>query len=298
VPPAQRAARARLKAELDRLRRLDRALEGDLRRHGDAARLQEDGELLKTVLPSLRRGDVVAHVIGFDGEPRALALDPAKDPRDQLAALFARAKKARTALALATPRRAVVQVRLAALAPLQARLQAVIGSDAGAVDAALAAVDAALAVSPTMAAPSARRVAARQGRRQPWRAFRLNMDGATVIVRVGRGARDNDALVKAARGNDLWLHARDAVGAHVVVPSPGGPVPDLLLRDAALLAAHFSARRGERHVDVQHTRVKHLKKPGAKAPAGFFLVGQEQVLHLRVDDERVALLLRCEVPAG
>jgi predicted ribosome quality control (RQC) complex YloA/Tae2 family protein len=122
--------------------------------------------------------------------------------------------------------------------------------------------------------------------------------GAVVVVRVGRGARDNDALVKAARGNDLWLHARDAVGAHVVVPSAGGPVPDGLMRDAALLAAHFSARRGERNVDVQHTRVKHLRKPGPGAAPGLFLVGHEQVLPVRLDDERLQILLRAEVPAG
>jgi hypothetical protein len=302
VRVALRSARVRLKAELERLRRLDRALAVDVLRHGDANRLQEEGELLKTVLSTLRRGDGVAHVVGFDGMPRTLALDPMKEPREQLGAWFARARKARAAVAHAAPRQAAVRARLDALVPLSARAQAIAdageGSDDNAAAAVVAAIDDALAVAPPATAPSARRVAARQGRRRPWRAFRLDGDGdAVVIVRVGRGARDNDALVKAARGNDLWLHARDATGAHVVIPSSGGPVAEGLLRDAALLAAHFSVRRGERHVDVQYTRVKHLKKPGAGAPAGLFLVGHEQVLPLRVDDDRVAALLRREVAA-
>jgi predicted ribosome quality control (RQC) complex YloA/Tae2 family protein len=306
VPPALRAARARLKAELDRLARLDKALAGDERKHGDAARLQEDGELLKTALGSLRRGDDHVDVTDFSGEPRRIVLDPTRDAAGNLAAIFVRAKKARAAIAHAAPRRAAVQARLAVLLPLRAQANAVdsnaagnaAGNAAADVAAVVDAIDAALATGPSSTAPSARRVAARQGRRLPWRAFRLPLDaGGDVVVRVGRGARDNDALVKAARGNDLWLHARDTTGGHVVVPSSGGPVPDGLLRDGALLAAHFSARRGERHVDVQHTRVKHLKKPGPGAPPGLFLVGQETVLHLRVDDDRVAALLRCEVPA-
>jgi predicted ribosome quality control (RQC) complex YloA/Tae2 family protein len=299
VPPALRAARDRLKGEIERLVRLDRALARDIAKHGDAARLQEDGELLKTALHAVRRGDDHVDVIGFDGAPRSIALDVTKDARANLSALFSRAKKARTAVAHATPRRAEVQLRLAALTPLRAHAAAVVGADDDEDDVAavVAAILEALAANTTSTAPSARRVAARGGERRPWRAFLLAQDGGDVVVRVGRGARDNDALVKAARGNDLWLHARDAVGAHVVVPSSGGPVPDGLVRDAALLAAHFSARRGERHVDVQHTRVKHLKKPGAGAPAGLFLVGHESVLHVRVDEERIKALLRCEVPA-
>jgi predicted ribosome quality control (RQC) complex YloA/Tae2 family protein len=120
-----------------------------------------------------------------------------------------------------------------------------------------------------------------------------------VLVRVGRGARDNDALVKDARGNDLWLHARGAVGAHVVIPSSadkGGFDGELVL-DAAHLAAHFSSLRGAPRVDVQHTRVKNVRKPGPGAPAGLVLVSQETVLHVRVDEPRLAALLAAEVPA-
>ena len=237
-------------------------------------------------------------VVDFDGTPRTLSLDPTKSGPENLAALFSRSKKARTAALRVGPRRDEVQARIAALEPVRARLLAVDPSDDNAIESAVLAARAALASSTSSAvAPSARRVAARAGRRQPWRCFAIPVAGGSVVVRVGRGARDNDALVKAARGNDLWLHARDAVGAHVVVPSSGGPVDDAVVRDAALLAAHFSARRGERSVDVQTTRVKHLKKPGPGAPAGLFLVGHEVVLALRVDDERTTLLLRAEVPA-
>src|SRR5207253_11403595 len=62
------------------------------------------------------------------------------------------------------------------------------------------------------------RIAAARGRaadRLPYRTFRSS---AGTPILVGRSARDNDALtVKVARGNDVWLHARDIKGAHVVM---------------------------------------------------------------------------------
>ncbi len=298
-PPAATAAdpvlqqlRPRLKAEIDRKRRLLKALQGDQLRHGDPARLKEDGELFKTVMGHTKRGSASVDVTAFDGTPRTLILDPARDARQNLERLFGRAKKARTALARTAPRIAEAQAALVALEQARGLLTSL---DPAAVQQAVVVVEALLGSG----GPSARRQAAMQsaqaGVRRAWRSFRLGNGAGAVVVRVGRGARDNDALVKAAKGNDLWLHARDATGAHVVIPSDGGPIADGLLRDAAQLTAWFSSARGERHVDVQHTRVKHLRKPGGGAPAGLFLVSHESVLPLRVDDERIRLLLAAEV---
>jgi predicted ribosome quality control (RQC) complex YloA/Tae2 family protein len=288
--PALQQARQRLKAEHERLRRLHKKLEGDLARHGDPERLALDGELLKTVMGRLERGADHVVVVDVDGAERTISLDPARDAKGNLQRLFDRARRARAAIAHARPRLDEVGARLGKVATLRDRLGHATVDDEAVV---IADVDALLA-SPD-SGPSARRKAALAGRRRPWRSFVV--DGG-VVVRVGRGAKDNDALVKSARGHDLWLHARDRTGAHVIIPSTGGPIPDATFVDAAHLAAWFSAGRGERHVDIQHTRVKHLKKPGAGAPAGLFLVGHEAVTHLRVDDERTKALLAREVAAG
>ncbi len=291
--PRLLAARTAVKAEIARLQRLSRAVRGDLARHGDPAVYVAHGELLKTALSRVRRGMTFIDVVDFEGAEHRIALRPEKDARDNLAAIFSRAKKAQTAAVHAAPRLAAIDQRLALLVELQARLLR-----ESVEDDTLARTEALLSAASTPAAPSRRRTVAQQGRRQPWRSFALPLADGVVVVRVGRGAKDNDALVKSARGNDLWLHARDRVGAHVVVPSSGGPVPEQLTHDAALLAAHFSQARGERHVDVQTTRVKHLRKPGAGAAPGFFLVAHEVVLSVRLDDERVQALLRTEVQAA
>ena len=99
--------------------------------------------------------------------------------------------------------------------------------------------------------------------------------------------------LRVARGNDLWLHTRDAKGAHVVIPGAGDAPDSTVLGDAALLAAHFSSFRGADGVEVAWTRCKYVRKPRG-APAGSVLVTQEKTLRVRLEPERLAELLRSE----
>jgi predicted ribosome quality control (RQC) complex YloA/Tae2 family protein len=93
------------------------------------------------------------------------------------------------------------------------------------------------------------------------------MSRAGERILVGRGGADNHALTfRIARGNDFWLHVRDAPGAHVVVPLPArgrAPHPETLL-DAAALALHHSDLRGEKLGDITVTERKHVRA----APGG------------------------------
>jgi predicted ribosome quality control (RQC) complex YloA/Tae2 family protein len=94
----------------------------------------------------------------------------------------------------------------------------------------------------------------------------LSSDGFEILV--GRTARDNDHLTfKVARPNDLWLHAADYGGSHVVVRnSTRKEVPQRTLIEAAQLAAHFSQARKDPKVDVHYTERKFLMKSKGAAP--------------------------------
>jgi predicted ribosome quality control (RQC) complex YloA/Tae2 family protein len=285
VPPELQSLRQRLKAEADRLKRLQKRLAGDLTKHGDATALALHGELLKGHMGQLHRGMETIDVVGTDGETLTLKLDPRLDAKGNLERFFKAARKARAAREHAGPKIDETDARLALVNAARAAVAGAdvdIGGDVFARARAL--------VDDARAGPSPRRRAATTGTRQAWRVFVV---AGGVAVRVGRGAKDNDALVKSARGNDLWMHARDRSGAHVVIPSSGAVVPDDVVLDAAHLAAWFSGARGESHVDIQQTRVKHLRKPGSGAP-GLFLVAKETVMHLRVDADRVQRLLATE----
>ena len=126
----------------------------------------------------------------------------------------------------------------------------------------------------------------------PFRTF-LARSGKKVLV--GKGAADNDALtLKIAKPHDLWLHAKDRTGAHVIVPLEKNhtcPAEDLI--DAAHLAAHFSDAREEKAVDVQYTPRRYLRKPKGSAP-GAVVVDREKVLLLRFDAALLRALLERE----
>jgi predicted ribosome quality control (RQC) complex YloA/Tae2 family protein len=131
--------------------------------------------------------------------------------------------------------------------------------------------------------------------RLPYRKF-TSLRGASILV--GRSARDNDALTfRIARGNDLWLHARAVQGAHVVVPGAGDSPDPRTLGDAALLAAHFSSARGSDGVEVAWTRCKYVRKPRG-APPGSVAVTREKVLRVRLEEDRLAAILRTETRDG
>ena len=91
-------------------------------------------------------------------------------------------------------------------------------------------------------------------------------DGYEVLV--GRTARDNDQLTfRVARPNDLWLHAGDYPGSHVIVRnSSRNDIPHRTIIEAAQLAAKFSQARKDSKVNIHYTRRKYLTKPKGSAP--------------------------------
>ena len=116
---------------------------------------------------------------------------------------------------------------------------------------------------------------------------------------VGRTARQNDDLLRRARGTDYWLHCRDYPGAHVFVRHLAGKsVPLETLLDAGTLAVFFSKARTSGRADVYYTQVKHLRRPrrprtggrGAGGP-GRVIPTRERNLFITLDQARIDRLL-------
>ena len=125
--------------------------------------------------------------------------------------------------------------------------------------------------------------------RKPYREF-TTLAGSTVLV--GRSAADNDVLtLRVARGNDLWLHTRDAPGSHVVLRLQRGAEPDEEdVLDAAHLAVHFSPLRESTRVAVHVARRKRVHKPKGAKP-GLVTLSGGRVVQLRVQPQRIQRLL-------
>ena len=86
-----------------------------------------------------------------------------------------------------------------------------------------------------------------------------------LLVQVGRNHRQNDWIsLRQARTGDLWFHAQECPGSHVVLKASSGLAEEADLQLATDLAAHFSRARGNTRVPVVMVPTDHLQRiPGA-----------------------------------
>ncbi len=87
---------------------------------------------------------------------------------------------------------------------------------------------------------------------------KLFMDGFEIWV--GKNAKSNEALLKDAHKNDLWLHAADLPGSHVLIRSNGKVISKTTLEKVASLAAHYSKGKGQTLQTVLYTERKNISK--------------------------------------
>jgi len=88
-------------------------------------------------------------------------------------------------------------------------------------------------------------------------------------IAVGRNDRDNDALTfKIARPQDVWLHAADYPGSHVIIRNPKRQeaVPHRTIAEAAGVAALYSQAKREGKAAIHYTQKKFVSKPPRAKP--------------------------------
>ena len=113
----------------------------------------------------------------------------------------------------------------------------------------------------------------------------LASDGQTIIL-VGRNNLQNDELTfKMAKKDELWFHAKDIPGSHVVITGNLQP-SDEVKTDAAELAAYFSKARLSNLVQVDMIEIKKLNKPTGGKP-GFVTYTGQKTLRVTPDEEKI-----------
>ena len=113
----------------------------------------------------------------------------------------------------------------------------------------------------------------------------LASDGKTIIL-VGRTNLQNEELTfKIARKEELWFHAKDIPGSHVVISGNLNP-SDEVKTDAAELAAYYSKGRLSNLVQVDMIEVKKLNKPTGGKP-GFVTYTGQKTLRVTPDSEKI-----------
>ncbi len=253
------AARRKVSGSIARRRKLINNLHGDLEKHGDPEIWKKYGDLLlANVGTATRKGDRIVVTDYFDEAAPLVEI-----PGDGNASIseiaegyFRRYTKARNG-------QVVIHERISKAESAIEDAKAILLQ----IDAAIEAGDADLLsslIAPRQKLPVGRKKkheAAFKGARR----F-VSSDGFEILV--GKKAADNDYLTfRIARSLDLWMHAADYPGSHVVIRNPNRKdIPNRTLVEAAQLAAFYSSGSKQPKAAVNYTQKKFVNKPRRSAP--------------------------------
>ncbi|MBO8141639.1 MAG: NFACT family protein [Firmicutes bacterium] len=266
----------------ERLVRKAAALEQDMAQAQRAGEFRLYGELLLANLHRIERGSQ-ATVPNYHagGAPVTIPLDPALSVAENAHRYYKRYAKARTAKAKLESQLAAVRADIAYLDQTAVHLEMAEGrEDLQAIEAELIAAG---FLSPASEEHAKRRPSEAPVSLGPLEA--RTSDGSRVLI--GRNNRQNDRLtLKEARPDDIWLHVKDAPGAHVILkPASPEPSPEALL-EAARAAAYFSKARGASNVPVDWTRARYVRKPRGARP-GMVIYDHHRTLYVTPDEAAV-----------
>ena len=256
------ALRSRLRTSIQRQRKLKEHLQEDLAGHGDPEEHKKAGDLLlANIATAVRHGPkVVVSDYYSAGSPQIeFEIDEHTSLQDEAAhrfRLYTKAKHAREEIAtrLTSVDREIEQLQTRA----QELEQIIEQRDVASLDS--------FDKADARPSPKTAKGKAAETKSIPGVRRYLSTDGYEILV--GRTARDNDTLTfRVANPNDLWMHAGDYPGSHVVVRNPTRKeIPHRTIIEAAQLAGKFSQASDDAKVVIHYTERKFLSKPKGAAP--------------------------------
>jgi len=235
-------------------------LENDLKTHGDPETHKRLGDLiLANLATATRTGNKVKIVDFYSDDTPAIEvdIDESLSLQDAAAQKFRQYTKAKRAQEGIAGRLESLEQEITALEQREHELDRIAQEH-----------DEVALESLTNGTPRKPTAPTKQKDEQPVTGVRryLSSDGYEILV--GRAARDNDNLTfRVARSHDLWLHAGDYPGSHVVIRNPNRKeIPQRTVIEAAQLAGKFSQASGDAKVVIHYTERKFLSKPKGAAP--------------------------------
>lgn len=265
-----------LSAKLKKQRTLLANLERELAGFASGEKHQRWGELLLANLHQATKTDGGFAVTNFYDEAQASITIPAADKanaQDAAEHYFKLARKAKNGQAAISARLPEVKKEVAALETKLARL-----SELTRAEDLKPLLEAFSPASPKPAKPKTQPgKKPKEEKISGVRRYR-STDGYEILV--GRTDRDNDNLtLRVAKSYDLWFHAADYPGSHVVLRNlQRKEVPPRAITEAAQLAAKFSSARANAKVAVNYCEKKFVTKPKGFAPGQVRLASFKTVI--------------------
>lgn len=256
-----------LEKELKRCRKKEGLQAATVAEAAGAEEFRLAGELITANIYRIEKGQASLTAANFydqDGESVTIELDPSLTPAENAQHYFNRYNKAKHAARLAA---AQLEQTRAEITYLESIAQAVsMAATRDDLEEIRRELRQAGYLHEEGEKQKTGKKAAKTEARQPSRPLEFTSpDGFKILV--GKNNRQNDWLsLKQAADGDLWLHAKDIPGSHVIIRTGGREVPATTLETAARLAARYSRAGRSSRVPVDYTLVKHVRKPPGARP--------------------------------
>lgn len=111
---------------------------------------------------------------------------------------------------------------------------------------------------------------------------------AGIDIFVGKNNVQNEKLTFSAAPMEIWMHAKDMPGSHVILKSTAPDEQSLL--DGAMLAAYFSKGRTSSNVPVDIVQRRYVKKTSGAKP-GFVIFTHNITVYVTPDEQTIRTLL-------
>ncbi|MDR2279102.1 MAG: NFACT family protein [Vagococcus sp.] len=241
--------------------------------HAEIFRIK--GELLTTFLHEVPRGVKTVTLNNYyeENEPIEIALNEAITPNQNAQKYFQRYQKLKNSVKVVIEQLEKAKYELLYLQSIESQLEIAAPKDIELIKEEL--------IAEKYIKDKQKKKKAKQKKSEP----ETFTSSTGIKILVGKNNLQNDQLtLKTASKTDIWLHAKDIPGSHVIIKSKE---PDeITLIEAAHLAAFYSKYRLSSQVPVDYVQVKHVKKPNGAKP-GYVIYENQQTLFVTPDKELI-----------
>lgn len=260
-----------VKNELSKNERKIKIHEKTLAKSKQAAKYQKLGELLTANLHAVKRGDESITVVDYYDPEQSeitITLQSDKTPSENAQRYFTRYRKLEASQANAKRELRKAKLELHYLEQIAQQIET--GRDEDIED---------IREELQEQGYIRKQTKKRRKRKKPTPEQFTASDG--TMIYVGHNNKQNEYVThRMAHRNDIWLHALDIPGSHVVIKS-NNPSEETIY-EAAQLAAYFSKAGQSASVPVDYTEIRHVKKPSGAKP-GFVIYTNQKNLSITPD---------------
>lgn len=269
-----------LKAAAKKTKKLEKKaqmFEESLKQSHQWAKVHHEGELIKSQLTSIKKGDLSVAVHDWlNDQLLVIALDRNKTAQEEMAARFRKAKKLRAGIVPLTRLLKEAQKDVESAKQREKQIEQTTTTEE-------------LAPLRDEVPTQARKEKATEKKSSA--TYREFVSTSGLKIWVGKNAKANDRLTfQLANGRDWWLHIRGCPGSHIVIRLGNEQEPDHeTLNDALQLALYFSKARNSGEGEICVTQRKYVSKLGKTGQAQ---ISKHENHYVRLDLEKIKALMQ------